>query len=102
MLYVKVYSTEHGSVVAMCDNELIGNIYVEGKMELNLKDYAEFYKGELVDESEAEDGVKGELIYSANVIGERSVGIFLKNGIAGEENIRRISGIPFIQIYNLI
>jgi hypothetical protein len=99
---VKVYSTEHGNVVAMCDNELIGNIYAEGRMELNLKDYAEFYKGELVDESEAEDGVKGELIYSANVIGERSVGIFVKNGMAGEENIRRIRGIPFIQIYNLI
>jgi hypothetical protein len=102
MIYFKSYATEHGSVVAMCDMELIGRVLRSGKLVLDLDRYASFYKGELVSEEEAAARVSGERIYSANVVGERSVGIVVKFGLAAAEDVKIVEDVPFVQIYAIV
>ncbi|MGB9732409.1 MAG: DUF424 family protein [Candidatus Micrarchaeia archaeon] len=99
MIYFKRYPTEHGYIIAMCDEELIGKVIKEGKIEIDLEKYANFYKGELLKEEEIE--ISPDEIYSANIIGERSAKIIVKKGLAKEEEIKKVAGIPFVQIFKI-
>ncbi|MDE1824025.1 MAG: DUF424 family protein [Candidatus Micrarchaeota archaeon] len=96
---MKRYDTEKGMMIAMCDEELIGREFSEGRAKLDLNKYASFYKGELLDQEKIKIDI--ENIYSANVVGERSVAIILKSGMANPEDIKRIKGVEFLQVYKL-
>lgn len=102
MIYFKSYLTEHGSVVAMCDEELLGRVLRSGKLVLDLDRYASFYKGELLAEAEAIVKVSGEKIYSANIVGARSVGIVAKFGLVGPDDIKAVEGVPFVQLFAMV
>jgi hypothetical protein len=99
MIYFKSYTTDHGSVVAMCDQELIGRVLRGGKRVVDLDKYAKFYKGELLSEADASAKLRGERIYSANIVGERSTGIVVECGLARHEDVLSVEGVPFVQIY---
>ncbi|MEM3181290.1 MAG: DUF424 family protein [Candidatus Micrarchaeaceae archaeon] len=101
MIYLKKHETQNGYIFAACDEELIGRKYEEGKRQLDLETYAGFYKGEKLDEKSAEEVISKAKIYSANVVGKRSVGIFVKHGLVNKESIIEIEGIPCAQIFNL-
>lgn len=101
MIFLKKYASEHGAVLAMCDEELLGRVLKQGKIYLDLEKYAGFYKGELLNEEEASGIVKGEEIYSANVVGERSVAIMMSKGIVGKDDVKKVGKVPFVQIYNV-
>ncbi len=102
MIYVKIHDTDNGNILAMCDEELIGRVFKEGKTELDMPRYAGFYKGELVSEKDAEMAAKDIGFYSANVVGERSVKVMMDINACRAEDIRRIEGIPFIHIYKML
>lgn len=102
MIYFNSYATDHGSVVAMCDEELIGRVLREGKLVVDLDRYAPFYKGELLGEAEAAGRISSERMYSANIVGERSVGIVVKFGLVDAGSVRRVEGVPFVQVYVIV
>lgn len=101
MLYIKKYETENGSIIALCDEELLGKIFSNGLSKLDLDKYAEFYKGELVNEEKAKDMINLDEIYSANIVGKRAVGIFLEKKIVKKSEVKTISGVPFAQVYSI-
>lgn len=101
MIYVKVHHTDKGKMIAMCDEELIGKVFTDGKREINLKDYADFYKGELVGEEEALKTVDEQNLYSANVVGKRAVRQIIKKGLATTKQVANISGVQVVQIYTM-
>jgi uncharacterized protein len=101
MIYLKRHSTDHGYVVAMCDKEIMGKVLHSGKIEIDLKKYASFYKGELMSEERASSLVKDEELYTANVVGERSVKIMIDKGIVSEEDVKKAGKVPFVQIFKL-
>lgn len=102
MIYFKSYGTEHGAVLAMCDEELIGRVLKRDKLVLDLDRYASFYKGELLSEEEAAARLAGERIYSANVVGERSIRIVVDCGLAEPSDVTSAEGVPFVQLFALI
>lgn len=102
-VYLKSYVTEKGTMIAMCDSELIGKTFKEGKVELDLDKYADFYKGQLLEVADAERNIKEEAsIYSANVVGKRSVNILIKNGIVAKEDVKQVESVPFVHLYNVL
>ena len=100
MIYINRHLTEKGEILAMCDEELIGRILSEGRMEIDLKRYASFYQGELVNEEQAKKMIN-ENIISANAVGDRSVGILVEKRILKSEQVRKIQGVSFVQIYSI-
>ena len=100
MLYRKQHKTEQGLIVALCDEELLGTAYKEGKLVLDLKKYAGFYRGELEDEKSAEKALKDANIFSANVVGKRSVDVFKRLGFVSDGDVKTIQGVQFVQIFN--
>ncbi len=101
MIYMKKHTTENGEILALCDEELLGKVFSEGNRELDLNLYSDFYKGDIKEEKEAESEIFEMDISSANVVGDRSVSIFINNRIAKNEEVMRIGDIPFIQIYKI-
>lgn len=100
MIYINRHRTEKGELLAMCDEELIGRVLAEGKLEIDLKGYAPFYQGELVSEERASSLVSPE-VFSANVVGDRSVRILVEKKIVAPGQVRRIQGVSFVQIYSV-
>ena len=101
MIYIRIHHTEKGMMVAMCDEELIGKVFAEGGREINLKDYADFYKGELIKEEEVLKLIDEKSLYSANVVGKRAVKQVIKKGLVTPKQVANISGVQVVQIYTI-
>jgi hypothetical protein len=101
MIYVKIHPTDNGNMLAMCDSSLIEKVLSEGDVEINLKDYSEFYKGQLLSEEGALGIVKKEDVMSANIVGQESVKVCLKKGIIEKENVKRISKVPYATAFRV-
>ncbi len=101
MIYIRIHHTDKGMMVAMCDEELIGQVFTEGAREINLKDYADFYKGELIREEEVLKRIDESSLYSANVVGKRAVKQVIKKGLASQKQVAKVSGVQFVQIYTM-
>lgn len=101
MIFIKKHAAEHGIILAMCDEELLGKVLKAGKLVLDLDKYASFYNGELVSDEQAFGMVDSGELYTANVVGERSTGIMVKKGIVTKDDIKKIGKVPFVQVYKL-
>ena len=102
MIYIKLHETEKGAIVAMCDKELLGKEFKEGKRELDLKKYSDFYKGDLVNKSTAEKMISKESIYTANIVGKESVEVCIEKGLASGQDVAMIAGVPCLHIYKMV
>lgn len=82
-------------IVAICDSDLIGKRFEEGRFQLDIKE--SFFKGEKTSEEKAikimQDMSREDATF--NIVGEKSVNIALKAGIITKEGIKKIHSIPF-------
>lgn len=98
-MYLKVTEKEGKKIVAVCDTELLGQIFEEGDAILDLKTYERFYRGE---EATAEEVAEALADFgSANLVGKKAVEIALKKGLANEEDVKYIKNIPHLQLYRI-
>jgi len=85
-------------VVAICDSELLGKRFEEGRFQLDVKE--SFFKGDETDEEKAieimRDMAKEDATF--NIVGEQAVSAALKAGIIKQEGIEKIANIPFALI----
>lgn len=90
---VKVHKKEGRTLVAVCDEKLLGERFEEDGRQLDLT--GEFYKGDLLPPGEV-----GDLIRNAdmlNLVGEESVALALNEGIVTPDAVMTIDGIPTVQ-----
>lgn len=94
MMFVNVIKT-YRDVVAICDSELLGKRFEEGKFQLDVKE--SFYKGKETSEEEViriiKDMSKEDSTF--NIVGKEAVNTALKAEIISKEEIQKIQGIPF-------
>jgi len=94
MISIKVHES-YRKVVAICDSELIGRKFEEGKMQLDVRE--SFYNGSKFDEDEVKQIMIENRANDAtfSIVGEEAVKIALQCGIIGKGNVGKVSGIPF-------
>jgi hypothetical protein len=97
MIYIKIHDTDEGSIIAMCDESLIGKVYEEGDLVLDLKDYSDFYIGELTDPEELD--IPEHKFNSANIVGKESVEAAIKRKLIEKENVNTIMEVPYAHTY---
>ncbi len=85
-------------VVVICDKELLGKKFEEGKFQLDIKE--NFYKGKEVNEEVGIEIMKKMSAEDAtfNIVGEKSINTALKAGIISIGEIRKIKGVPFVMV----
>ncbi len=96
-MYLKIHETEESSIIAICDEDLLGKKITEDDKELNISE--NFYKGELKNKEEVIEILKDAS--NVNLIGEESVSCGIEAGIISEENVLEIGGIKHAQFYNI-
>jgi len=92
-MLVKIHKRDDRTIVAVCDENLIGQKFEESGKQLDLT--ADFYQGEVRSALET-----GDLIRNAdmvNLVGEESVKIGLEEGVIDESQVIRINDIPHAQ-----
>lgn len=94
-MYIKIYETEESVLVAVCDRELVGQTVRGSGLKLDISAY--FYKGELSNESQVQRAISTAT--TANIVGERSIGIAISCGAIKPENVIIIGGIPHAQMF---
>lgn len=96
-MFVKIIKSYRDTVV-ICDSDLIGKRFEEGKFQLDIKE--SFYKGEELSEEKVIKIMKEMSKEDAtfNIVGEKSVNIALKIGIISKEGIKKIRNIPFAMV----
>lgn len=99
MLFMKVFRKGNEKIVAVCDSEIIGKVLREGEITLDLERYADFYKGESVDENKVKNELKSAT--SMNLVGDRAVSIAKNLRLVKESDIIRIAHVPHVQIYKI-
>lgn len=94
MIYLNIINS-YRTIIAICDEELLGKYFEEGKFQLDVKE--SFYKGELISEKEAQEIIQNMVKEDAtfNIVGERAINLAIKAGVITEEEAGKIAGIPY-------
>jgi len=104
MLKMKITSTKEGTIVGICDSELIGKVLKDKIGCLDLQKHAGFYDGEIFDERSSAKARQIEIALkyckSINAVGTKAID-FLKVMGYKTEGAKKIGGIPHVQIYKM-
>lgn len=93
-MFVNVIKS-YRDVVAVCDKELIGKRFEEGKFQLDIKE--NFFKGRELPKEQVLEIMKDMKLEDStfNIVGEKAIQTALESGIITKEGIGKIQGIPF-------
>lgn len=96
-MFFKIHKS-YRYVIAICDSELLGKVFEEGKFQLDVK--KSFFEGEKADEKEIikiiQDMSREDATF--NIIGKKSVNAALKAGIIDEDAVGEVKEVPFALI----
>jgi hypothetical protein len=93
-MFLKIHKS-YRDVVAICDSDLIGKRFEEGKFQLDVKE--SFYKGDEVSEERAIFLLKKISREDAtfNIVGKDSVKAAIQAGIIEENAVGEVQGVKF-------
>jgi len=93
-MHIKIHKS-YRDVVAICDSDLIGKRFEEGKRQLDIKEH--FFKGEEVTKEEAIKHLAFQLREDAtfNIVGKESIDAAIKAGVINQDSVDNIGNIPF-------
>jgi len=93
-MFVKIHKSLR-TVIAICDSDLIGKKFEEGKRQLHIRE--NFYKDKEVNKEELIEILKRQSMEDAsfNIVGKESTRVALELGIIKKEGIHKIKGTPF-------
>mgnify|MGYP001601956213 CR=1 FL=1 len=94
MISIKIHRS-YRIVVAVCDTDLIGKKFEEGKKQLEIKEY--FFRGDEMAEENAIKTLEAQKREDAtfDIVGKESIRAALKAGIISKDYIAKIKNVPF-------
>jgi hypothetical protein len=93
-MLVRERDTPEGLLVAVCDEECLGETYGDGEVSLTVTE--EFYGGEARDREEVVDSLTRASV--ANLVGERCVTVAIEAGLVDEEHVLDLGGALHAQL----
>ena len=97
IMFMKKYDADGQVVVAVCDRDILGKKFRDGKLVLKLDDV--FYKGDEATEKEVKDALSCATI--ANISGKRSIACAVECGCIDPDNVIFIDGILHAQMVQI-
>ncbi len=92
-ILIKIHEN-YRKIIAVCDSELIGKTFEEGKLQLKVNEF--FYNGKEYDEVKAlkllENAKQDDACF--NFVGQNSINLGIKLRILDKNRIIRIQNIP--------
>ena len=97
MILLKLHKNENSEVVSLCDSNLIGKTFEEGKLHIEISE--RFYKGEELSKEKILLILKN--CSNANIVGKESIKLALDSSIIEKESIIKIKKIPISYLVRL-
>ncbi|MCX8174870.1 MAG: DUF424 family protein [Candidatus Micrarchaeota archaeon] len=97
-MYMRIHEGAEGSVVALCDEELLGRVLSDGKRRLDLKQYAGFYQGRRVSHQQAVEALRSAK--NINLVGKKAMRAAAEAGIDVSAAVL-IQSVPHLQAYRI-
>ena len=97
MFSVQQYQQELQTVLAACDESLLGMTLQEGNRRLDVSH--QFYGGQKADAAALATMMQGCTI--GNFVGEETVAVAIEAGIVSEANVATVEGVPHAQMVRL-
>lgn len=93
-MYIKIHKS-YRNVVAICDADIVGKCFEEGKRQLDLRE--NFYKDKKVTREQAIKILQEQSNEEAtfNVVGKKSVEAAIEAGVISKNSVDTINNIPF-------
>ena len=93
-MWIKIH-TSYRQIVAVCDTELLGKTFEEGKRILDVRE--SFYNGEEKNEQEILEIMQdyGKEDATFNIVGSKSVQAAITAGIISKDGVGTVQGIPY-------
>lgn len=92
-VYLQVRRVNNEVVVAVCDEDIAGKTFREGKLKIEVK--KDFYCGELVSIEEGVEAIKKGTI--VNIVGNNIVSEAINAGLIHPQGIIKIGGVAHAQ-----
>lgn len=89
-VYFKIHIRDDFETIACCDEDLLNQVYSEGKLRIEISN--QFYGGKLINLEEAIDILKHAPFF--NIVGENIIERAIDCNLLPKEGVRFISGIP--------
>ncbi len=96
-MYCKSHSVGSDSVLACCDEEILGKTLEDNDLRVNVSEA--YYMGKKVGEGEMAWMLREAS--SINLLGRKSVGVALKEGLITERDVIRLCGVEHAVIVRL-
>jgi|TARA_A100001037_G_C15153949_1_gene642099 hypothetical protein len=96
-MILKERMTDQGLLVSLCDGEVIGKTFKEGKISLTVTE--SFYLGEEAEEETIKESLKNASI--ANIMGKESVRVAIETGIISEDHVLKVGEVRHAQFVRL-
>jgi hypothetical protein len=97
-MFLKIHNSPGaGSVVSVCDGDLLNTTITDGDLEVRITEA--FYGNHHASEDEVREALTNA--ENANLMGERAVAIAIKLGLVSRENCIMIGPVPHAQIFRL-
>jgi len=93
-MLVRERDTPEGLLVAVCDEECLGETYGDGEVSLTVTE--EFYGGKERDRDEVIDSLTRASV--ANLVGEQCVGVAIEAGLVDEDRVLDLGGTLHAQL----
>jgi len=98
MISIKVYKQGNDTLLAACDEKLIGKKFEEGKYYLDVSEA--FYKGDKISKDSLKKILRDATI--ANLVGEETIKCAIELGLVDPSCIIKIKGIPHAQMVRML
>jgi hypothetical protein len=89
-VYLKVHIKNDMETIACCDEELLNQVYQEGKLKIEISN--QFFGGKLIDLEDAILILKNATCF--NIVGERIINKAIEYKLISLEGVRSINGVP--------
>ncbi|WP_265112504.1 DUF424 domain-containing protein [Halosolutus halophilus] len=96
-MIVNERETQEGLLVAVCDEDVLGETFEEGDLSLTVTE--EFYGGNAVDESAVIDSLARATV--ANIVGTRAVELAVEEGFVDEANVLEVGATRHAQLLRM-
>ncbi|WP_440060184.1 DUF424 domain-containing protein [Thermogladius sp. 4427co] len=98
-VYVKIYETESGTLIAACEEKLLGVRLVDEEKGINIYIDPQFYKGRLVSLEEALSMLRNAPM--GNIVGNSIVELAVREGLVSSESVLDVKGVKIAMFCTL-
>lgn len=97
MIKCKIHESQGRTILACCDENLIGTEIDEEDIYFKVSKY--FFDGETCDEEKLVSLLKGN--GNINLVGEKTIEVAINNKFVSKDTVKYIKDIPHVQIYKI-